>query len=114
MEVLDPQGLKRFQNKDHLDTLGLREGCMTGKFPEPMPKIPADLEVASLSVCTDQEQTQITGGEYIFKPEPEGLGCTGVRLSDDFHRWNNDLESATSLRYYHYHQASHLKPYHYH
>ena len=69
---------------------------MTGKFPEPMPTIPEDYIVESISVCTDQEQTQITGGEFIFKPEPEGLGCTGVRLSDDFHRWNNDLESATA------------------
>ena len=49
-----------------------------------------------MSICSDQEQTQITGCEFIFKPEPAGLGCTGARLIDDFHRWNNDVASAVA------------------
>ena len=47
-------------------------------------------------MCTDQEATQVTGGEFIFSPEPQGLACTGCRFSDDFHRWNNDINAAVA------------------
>ena len=90
------QGLRPFQNVDSLRKWNLADGCQTGKFPDPMPSIPEDYCVHSVSICSDQEQTQVTGGEFIFRPEPEGLGCTGARLSDDFHRWNNDLAIAVA------------------
>ena len=94
--MLNDSGLREFQNADKLKDWNLLDGCQTGAFPEPMPSIPAEFHVRSLSVCTDQEATQITGGECIFRPQPEGLGCTGARFSDDFHRWNNDLSGATA------------------
>jgi hypothetical protein len=90
------RGLRQFQNVAKLREWNLADGCQTGKFPDPMPQIPEDFEVDSVAMATDQEQTQITGGEFILKPEPEGLGCTGARFSDDFHRWNNDLASAVA------------------
>ena len=62
-----------------------------------MPAVPSDLVVECLTVCTDQEQTQVTGGEFIFAPALAGLGCTGARLHDDFHRWHNDLARAVAL-----------------
>ena len=96
VSMLNTDGLRMFRNIDKLKDWGLHEGCLTGKFPAPMPRIPVDWVPASLSVCTDQEQTQITGGEFIFGEKPDGLGCTGARLSDDFHRWSNDLNSATA------------------
>ena len=86
VSMLNTDGLRMFRNIDKLKDWGLHEGCQTGKFPEPMPRIPAHWVPASLSVCTDQEQTQVTGGEFIFGEKPDGLGCTGARLSDDFHR----------------------------
>ena len=76
-----------------LPGMGLSLGCQTGKFPDEFPPISQDV-VSSVTVCTDQEQSQITGGEFIFAPEPQGLGCTGCRFSDDFHRWSNDLNAA--------------------
>jgi len=90
-------GLELFQNASKLEKLNLLDGCRTGRFPDPMPALPADLAVECLTVCTDQEQTQVTGGEFIFAPAPVGLGCTGARISDDFHRWNNDLARAVAL-----------------
>ena len=91
------RGLRQFQNVHKLEEWGLKVGCQTGKFPEPMPQIPADFELDSVAVCTDQLQEQITGGEFIVKPEAiGGLDCTGVRFIDDFHRWTNDLSSATA------------------
>ena len=90
------RGLRQFQNVAKLQEWNLAIGCQTGKFPEPRPLIPGDYSVDSVGVCADQEQTQTTGGEFIFKPEPDGLGCTGVRFIDDFHRWNNDLSISVS------------------
>jgi hypothetical protein len=91
------RGLRQFQNVKKLRDLNLDVGCQTGKFPEPMPPIPEGHSVDSVAVCTDQESSQITGGEFIFRPEPNGLACTGVRLIDDFHRWNNDLATSVGL-----------------
>ena len=62
-----------------------------------MPEIPADLVVACLCVATDEEQYQITAGEFTTANKPAGLGCTGVRFRDEFHRWNNDLNSAVAF-----------------
>ena len=90
------RGLRQFQNVGKLREWNLDVGCQTGKFPEPTPQIPEDFELDSVAVCSDQEATQITGGEFILKPEPLGLGCTGVRFIDDFHRWNNDLSSSVA------------------
>ena len=89
-------GLRQFQNIAKLHKWNLAVGCQTGKFPVPMPHMDKDYEPDSMSICSDQEQTQITGGEFMFKPEPAGLGCTGARLIDDFHRWNNDVASAVA------------------
>ena len=96
-EVVCGEGLEKFQNLQQLAELGLLEGARTGKFADPLPRLPEGLVVKSLSICTDQEQTQITGGEFIFAAAPKGLGCTGVRFHDEFHRWHNDLKLATSL-----------------
>ena len=84
-----------FQNMDKLKALKLDIGSRTGNLPNPMLDIPADVVVECLVFCTDQEQSQITGGEFILTCG-SGLGCTGVRLSDDYHRWNNDLGMAVA------------------
>ena len=97
IEMYADVGLECFQNVSRLKTLNLFNGCLTGNFPDPMPAVPSDLVVECLTVCTDQEQTQVTGGEFIFAPAPAGLGCTGARLHDDFHRWQNDLARAVAL-----------------
>ena len=93
VSMLHPLGLRRFRNVELLRAMNLKVGCETGTFPTPMPPIPDDLELHSFSVCTDQEQSQITGGEFIFGDKP-ALACTGVRFSDPFHRWNNDVNMA--------------------
>ena len=85
------------QNVSRLKSLILFNGCLSGNFPDPMPAVPSDLVVECLSVCTDQEQTQVTGGEFIFAPAPAGLGCAGARLHGDFHRWQNGLAKAVAL-----------------
>ena len=36
-----------------------------------------------LCVATDQEQHQITAGEFITANKPVGFGCTGVRFRDE-------------------------------
>ena len=97
MEMYASSGLQMFQNSDKLASLNLRIGCETGKWPDPMPTIPADLVVACLCVATDEEQYQITAGEFITANKPGGLGCTGVRFRDELHRWNNDLNSAVAF-----------------
>jgi hypothetical protein len=96
IQMLNPKGLRLFQNVHKLRELNLKVGCETGTFPEPLPAIPSELVVESFTCCNDQEQLQITGGEFIFGDKPVGLGCTGARFVDDFHRWNNDLNYATS------------------
>ena len=62
-----------------------------------MSEIPADLVVECLCVSTDEEQSHITGGELITAHNPAGLGCTGERFRDEFHRWNNGVEGAVAL-----------------
>ena len=91
IEMYADVGLDLFQNGSRLKSLNLFDGCLTGNFPDPVPAVPSDLVVECLTVCTDQEQTQVTGGELIFAPAPAGLGCTGAGLHDDFHTWHNDL-----------------------
>jgi hypothetical protein len=90
------QGLEMFQNVGKLEALGLLEGCQTGKFPDRLPEITCGDEPEVLTFATDQEQTQVTGGEFVLTCEPEGLGCTGVRFADEFHRMVNDLEMAVA------------------
>eukprot|EP00959_Pyramimonas_sp_CCMP1952_P086066 1800360-Pyramimonas_sp.AAC.1 len=70
-----------FQNLSDIDTLGLMGPARTGKgLPDPLAaRLPDDLVIPSLSTCSDQKQVQITGAEFIFAPEPRGLGCAGVR-----------------------------------
>jgi len=98
IEMYADVGLELFQNTSQLEKLNLLDGCRTGRFPDPVPALPDDLVVQCLTVCTDQEQTQITGGEFIFAATSQGgLGCTGARISDDFHRWNNDQARAVAL-----------------
>ena len=97
MDMYASSGLQMFQNSDKLESLNLRIGCETGRWPDPMPRIPADMVVACLCVATDEEQYQITAGEFITASKPEGLGCTGVRFRDEFHRWNNDLNNAVAF-----------------
>ena len=97
VEVIGDKGLELFQNVCELDKLGLLQGARTGKdFPQVMPQVPEDLTVQSLAICSDQEQVQVTGAEFILAPEPHGLACTGVRFSDEFHRSHNDLSMAIS------------------
>ena len=60
-----------FQNVGKISEIGLSLGCQTGKFLDELPPISQDV-VSSMTVCTDQEQSQITGGEFIFAPEPQG------------------------------------------
>ena len=36
-----------------------------------------------LCVATDEEQYQITAGEFITANKPVGFGCTGVRFRDE-------------------------------
>ena len=90
MDMYASSGLQMLQSSDMLERLNLRTGCETGRWPDPMPMIPADLVVACLCVATDEEQYQITAGEFITASNPAGLGCTGVRFRDEFHRWSND------------------------
>ncbi len=78
LDLLGLNGLRQFRNVGKLEEWGLRTGYLTREFPESMPKIPSDYVVDSLAVCTDQEQLQITVGDFIHKPEPVGLECTGV------------------------------------
>jgi hypothetical protein len=97
IEMYSDSGLEMFQNVCKLKKLNLFEGCATGKFPDVTPKIPTDLTVECFCFVSDQEQSQIAGGEFIVAAKSQGgLECTGVRFSDDFHRWNNDLESAVA------------------
>ena len=62
-----------------------------------MPRTPAHQVVACLCVATDEEQYQITVGEFSTASKPAGLRCTGVRFRDEFHRWNNDLSNAVAF-----------------
>ena len=96
MDIYADAGFQMFQNIDKLEILDLLTGCRTGRWPAAMPEIPADLVVECLCVSTDEEQSQITGGEFITANKPAGLGCTGVRFRYEFHRWNNDVEGAVA------------------
>ena len=80
MDMYASSGLQMFQNSDKLESLNLRIGCETGRWPDPMPRVPSDLVVACLCVATDEEQYQVTAGEFITANKPGGLGCTGVRF----------------------------------
>ena len=73
------RGLEMFQNMDKLKALKLDVGSRTGKLPNPMFDIPGDVVVECLVFCTDQEQSQITGGEFILTCG-SGLGCTGAAV----------------------------------
>ena len=73
MDMYASSGLQMLQNIDKLASLNLRIGCETGKWPDPMPTIPADLVVACLCVATDEEHYQITAGEFITANKPVGL-----------------------------------------
>ena len=99
IELYADIGLEQFQNLSALEKLGLLKAARTGEgLPGPLAApLPDDLKIRSLAICSDQEQVQITGAEFIFAPEPQGLACTGVRLADEFHRWHNDLSMAISL-----------------
>ena len=99
LELYTNKGLEMFQNLGELEKLGLLKVARSGQGLEAAAAIslPESLSVPSLSVCSDQEQVQITGAEFIFAPEPQGLACTGVRLADEFHRWHNDLSMAVAL-----------------
>ena len=97
LEFYWPDGLEFFHNWKVLESLNVLEGCKTGKWPEHIPVPSEDFMVTCLNLITDQEQYEVTGGECIFGPEPECMGCTGNRLRDEFHRWSNDLELAINL-----------------
>ena len=81
IEMFADVGLELFQNVHRLKEMNLFNGCLSGKFPEPMPAIPSDLVVECLTVCTDQEQTQVTGGSSYSRQSPRAWvalahGCT--------------------------------------
>ena len=71
--MLNKRGLRMFQNIHKLAEWGLDKGCLTGKFPDPMPVVPDWYVVPSFAIDTDQEQTQITEGEFIFSPKTNEL-----------------------------------------
>ena len=79
-----------FPNNDKFESLIMRIGCETGRWPDPLPKIPADLVVACLCAATNAEQYQVRAGEFITASKPAGLGCTGVYFRDEFHCWNDE------------------------
>lgn len=88
-------GLEQFQNRDKLTAFDLLQGALTGKFPVgDKPEIPDSLRIECFVQCTDQEQSQITGGEFMLSPPEEGLDVCGVRFIDDFHRLHNDVVMA--------------------
>ena len=76
IEMYADKGLEQFQNLSDLEKLGLLKAARTGEgLPDPTdPPLPDDLKIPSLAICSDQEQVQITGAEFIFAPEPQGLG----------------------------------------
>ena len=91
VKLLNDVGLRFAINWSKLQELGLLDGVKTGKMCEaalgllgaqPVPK--------TLFWCTDQEQTQLTGGEFILSV----LRVTGGRFEDWFHRCSNDLATA--------------------
>ncbi len=53
MYAANSQGLEMFQNSGKLEALGLLEGCRTGRFPDPLPEIPADFEPDVIAFATD-------------------------------------------------------------
>ena len=77
-----------------MERYDLLEPCLvTGKFPKVWGVGFSGVEPDVLLVCTDQEQTQMTGGDWIFDPD-EGLDVTGAKFRDEFHRTNNDTNNA--------------------
>ena len=74
MDIYADAGLQMFQNIDKLEILDLLTGCRTGSWPAAMPEIPADLVVECLCVSTDEEQSHITGGEFLTANKPAGFG----------------------------------------
>ena len=73
--VLDQADIKKFLESGVADASVLRDFCGAQPAPE------------TVSWVTDQEQTQLTGGQFII----DELLVNGVGFHDWFHRMNNDL-----------------------
>jgi hypothetical protein len=96
-ELYFDEGLVKFQGlRKKLEEFGLLDACLvTGKFPEVWPVDFSGVEPDVLMTCTDQEQSQMTGGDWIYDPD-DGLDCTGGRFRDEFHRTNNDVNASVA------------------
>ena len=89
--ALKPGGLQHYLNVDSM--LGARVIGMvrTGKDIDlDALKAICGAKPDTIAWATDEEQSQLTGGDYILQV----LGVTGVKVNDWFHRVNNDLHSA--------------------
>ena len=85
-------GLEHFVNWHILERAGVLEGVRTGKFPDEAKRLAYGAQPAApvASVVTDQEQSQLTGEDYVLTQ----MEVTGVRNNDWFHRKCNDLTQA--------------------
>ena len=90
-----PKGLQHYANVYILRERGILQGVLTGVFDnQSLLAFGAQPAPDTISWATDQEQTQLTGGEFIIA-ELEVMGC---RFNDWFHRVSNDLETAQADR----------------
>ena len=67
-------GLEMLQNVHRLKDMIFVDGCLSGKYLDRMPAIPADLDVECLTFCTGQEQTHVTGLGVHIHARALGLG----------------------------------------
>jgi hypothetical protein len=69
-------------------------GALTGNWDiEALQRFGAQPCPASITWASDQEQLQLTGGDFII----DELRVTGVRFHDFFHRTNNDLQTSQAM-----------------
>ena len=85
------KGLQHFVNWRQLEEVGVLPGALTGKVDQQaLTNFRSQQAPPSLTWATDQEQTQLTGGEHAIMK----LKVTGVRLHDYFHRASLDISDA--------------------
>ena len=90
----DPD-LRYYVNEHLLVKCGILEAVKTGKFQSEALRAAYGAQPAPPICCwvTDEEQSQLTGGEYVI----EKLQVCGVRFRDCIHRCWNDLQHAVAL-----------------
>lgn len=85
------KGMQHFVNWQKLEELRVLQGVLTGEVDQQaLTNFLRQQAPSSLSWTTDQEQTQLTGGEHALMK----LKVTGVRLHDYFHRASLDIGDA--------------------